>query len=213
MRTFERSSAARASSAAFVEGDAFHRYDRAEMKGRMAEELARGNQHFSHFGPETNLFEELEALFRDYGESGRGRTRKYLHNDRGGRALRAARRAPSRPGRICRADTDLLFYEGLHGAVVTDKVERRAVRRPADRRRAGRQPGVDPEAAPRPRCARLLDRGGHRHHPAAHAGLRATTSCPQFGADARQLPARPGRRHLEPVHRAPHPGARTRASS
>ena len=67
--------------AAIVEGDAFHRYDRAEMKARMEEEIAHSNYQFSHFGQEANLFEELETLFRGYGESGQGRTRKYLHND------------------------------------------------------------------------------------------------------------------------------------
>src|SRR3990170_1549836 len=81
MRTFEAIFRREGVKAAYVEGDAFHRYDRAEMKQKMAEELARGNQHFSHFGPESNLFAELEALFRDYGASGRGRTRKYLHSE------------------------------------------------------------------------------------------------------------------------------------
>jgi phosphoribulokinase len=121
MRTFQEIFRREGVKAAFVEGDAFHRYDRAEMKSRMAEELARGNEHFSHFGPENNLFEELEALFRDYGAGGRGRTRKYLHN--------AEEAAPYglQPGTFTawqdiEADTDLLFYEGLHGAVVTDKV-------------------------------------------------------------------------------------------
>jgi phosphoribulokinase len=62
------------------EGDAFHRYDREAMKEAMAEAEGDGNNHFSHFGPESNLFPELEALFRTYGESGGGRLRKYLHN-------------------------------------------------------------------------------------------------------------------------------------
>jgi phosphoribulokinase len=121
MRTFEQIFNREGVKAAFVEGDAFHRYDRAEMKRRMAEELARGNQHFSHFGPENNLFAELEALFRDYAASGRGRTRKYLHNDE--------EAAPfGQPSGTFTAwqdiepGTDLLFYEGLHGAVVTDTV-------------------------------------------------------------------------------------------
>ena len=65
-----------------VEGDSFHRYDRAEMKAKLAEAAAHGNQHFSHFGPETNLFEELEALFRGYAENGRGKLRRYLHDER-----------------------------------------------------------------------------------------------------------------------------------
>ncbi len=107
--------------AAFVEGDAFHRYDRTEMKQQMTEALARGNQHLSHFGPENNLFAELESLFRTYGESGAGRVRKYLHD--------AEEAAPYRkqPGTFTDwedllPDTDLLFYEGLHGAVVTGEV-------------------------------------------------------------------------------------------
>ena len=110
MRTFEQIFRREAVTAAFIEGDAFHRYDRAEMKAKMAEAVAKGNQHFSHFGPENNLFEELEALFRDYSASGRGRTRRYLHD--------AAEAAPykQKPGTFTKwqdlpADTDLLFYE------------------------------------------------------------------------------------------------------
>ncbi|MCF3107149.1 phosphoribulokinase, partial [Streptomyces roseoverticillatus] len=60
--------------------DAFHRYDRAEMRKLLAEHAAKGDNHFSHFGPESNLFEELEALCRSYAATGSGRTRKYLHN-------------------------------------------------------------------------------------------------------------------------------------
>ena len=117
MRTFQEIFRREGVKAAFVEGDAFHRYDRTEMKQRMAEELARGNEHFSHFGPENNLFEELEALFRDYGATGRGRTRKYLHN--------AEEAAPYKlqPGTFTawqdlEPDTDLLFYEGLHLSLI-----------------------------------------------------------------------------------------------
>jgi phosphoribulokinase len=122
MRTFDAIFRREGVKAAYVEGDAFHRYNRAEMKQKMAEELARGNQHFSHFGPENNLFEDLESLFRGYGESGRGRTRKYLHNDEEAEPY-------GRPAGTftawedIEAGTDLLFYEGLHGAVVTDKVD------------------------------------------------------------------------------------------
>lgn len=120
-KTFEQIFRREGVKAAFVEGDAFHRYDRTEMKQQMAEALARGNQHLSHFGPENNLFSELEALFSSYGKSGTGRTRKYLHN--------AEEAAPYKkpPGMFTDwedlpADTDLLFYEGLHGAVVTGDV-------------------------------------------------------------------------------------------
>ena len=120
-RTFEHIFRREGIKAAVVEGDSFHRYDRAEMKAKMAEAAAAGNQHFSHFGPESNLFDELEALFRTYGESGSGRIRKYLHNAQEA-APYAQQPGTFTPWEDVPAGTDLLFYEGLHGAVVTDKV-------------------------------------------------------------------------------------------
>ena len=80
-RTFERIFKREGIRAAFIEGDSFHRYDRAEMKRVMAEEAARGNNHFSHFGPDANLLEDLERLFREFGESGTGRLRHYVHDE------------------------------------------------------------------------------------------------------------------------------------
>jgi phosphoribulokinase len=106
---------------AIVEGDAFHRFDRAQMRERMAEEQRAGNEHFSHFGPESNLFEELEALFRDYGKTGVGRTRKYLH-DHEEAAPYKQDPGTFTPWEDLGAGTDLMFYEGLHGGVKTDRV-------------------------------------------------------------------------------------------
>jgi phosphoribulokinase len=108
-------------NAVLVEGDSFHRYDRLQMKHKMEEAAAQGDPHFSHFGPQNNLFAELEDLFRGYGESGRGKVRRYLHDEK------EAQPRGQEPGtftaweEIAR-DTDLLFYEGLHGAVVTPEV-------------------------------------------------------------------------------------------
>jgi len=109
-------------NAAFVEGDAFHRYDRADMARRMAEETAAGNHAFSHFGSEANLFEDLEALFRDYGRDGTGRLRRYLHDDDEA-APYAQPSGTFTPWDDVPPATDLLFYEGLHGAVATDTVD------------------------------------------------------------------------------------------
>jgi phosphoribulokinase len=104
-----------------VEGDSFHRYDRKNMKAAMAEAGKKGNTNFSHFGPEANLLSELETLFRTYGETGRGKIRKYLHDE--------AEAAPYKqePGTFTPWEdvpqgTDMLFYEGLHGAVVAGEV-------------------------------------------------------------------------------------------
>jgi len=51
------------------------------MRATMAERSLAGDNHFSHFGPEANLLTELEGLFREYGESGRGKSRHYVHDD------------------------------------------------------------------------------------------------------------------------------------
>jgi phosphoribulokinase len=121
-RTFENIFRRDKVRAAIVEGDSFHRHDRAEMKRHMADAERAGNKHFSHFGPENNLFAELEQLFRSYAETGTGRRRKYLHD--------ADEAAPygQQPGTFTAWEdvpegTDLLFYEGLHGAVVTPEVD------------------------------------------------------------------------------------------
>lgn len=105
-------------ASAIIEGDSYHRYDRLEMKAKAAEAEAAGNKHFSHFGADNNLFGELENLFKTYAESGTGRSRKYLHN-----AEEAAPygQAPGTftPWEALPQQTDILFYEGLHGAVKT----------------------------------------------------------------------------------------------
>ena len=107
--------------AAYIEGDAFHRYDRQAMKAKMAEAEKTGNRHFSHFGHEGNLFEELEALFRDYAESGTGQSRKYLHNDEEAAPFKQPAGTFTPWERL--PDSELLFYEGLHGGVKTEKVD------------------------------------------------------------------------------------------
>jgi len=47
-----------------IEGDSFHRYDRAAMKEAMTKAEAEGNDRFSHFGADANLFDKLEELFK-----------------------------------------------------------------------------------------------------------------------------------------------------
>lgn len=109
-------------NAAIVEGDSFHRYDRMAMKTKMEEFTAAGDNHFSHFGPEANLLAELEELFRVYGETGGGKRRYYVHD------LDEAKRLGADSGTFTEwqdlpEGTDMLFYEGLHGAVKTGNVD------------------------------------------------------------------------------------------
>jgi phosphoribulokinase len=108
--------------AAFVQGDAFHRYDRAGMEKAAKAAAKRGNPNFSHFGIEANLIAELETLFRSYSESGKGLYRHYVHDD----AEAAEYGSPTgsfTPWEQIAPDTDLLLYEGLHGAVVTGECD------------------------------------------------------------------------------------------
>jgi phosphoribulokinase len=120
-RTFDNIFRRESVDAAIVEGDSFHRYDRVSMKRAMAAAEAAGNPHFSHFADEANLFAELERLFRDYGECGTGQSRKYLHDEQ------EAAPYGQEPGTFTAWEklppSQLLFYEGLHGGVTTDKVD------------------------------------------------------------------------------------------
>jgi phosphoribulokinase len=106
---------------AIVEGDSFHRYNRADMKKAMTEAEKKGSRTFSHFGPDANLFTELEELFATYGETGRGRRRLYVHNDEEAEALAhlGVGSGEFTPWDEIPEDTDCLFYEGLHGCVAT----------------------------------------------------------------------------------------------
>ncbi|MDR2187207.1 MAG: phosphoribulokinase [Azonexus sp.] len=109
-------------NAQVVEGDSFHRYDRLEMRAKMKEQEALGNRHFSHFGPEANLLEELQNLFISYGKDGTGKTRKYLH-DEGEAAPWKQPPGTFTPWQDSPAGTELMFYEGLHGAWSGDGID------------------------------------------------------------------------------------------
>jgi phosphoribulokinase len=121
-QTFEQIFRREGVKAAIVEGDAFHRFDRFEMREKLAQQAKKGQANFSHFGAEANLFEEIEALFRQYGETGSGRIRKYLHDDEEAAAYQQ-RPGTFTPWQDIEPATDVLFYEGLHGAVKTETVD------------------------------------------------------------------------------------------
>ncbi len=107
-------------SPAVVEGDSFHRYNRKDMREelRIAQDEGRV---LSHFGPDGNHFDKLEALFREYGERGTGHVRKYLHNDEEAEPY-GQEPGTFTPWETLPSDSELLFYEGLHGGVVSGDV-------------------------------------------------------------------------------------------
>ena len=102
-----------------IEGDSYHKFDRAAMKVAMQEAEQAGNHSFSHFGPDANLFDKLEETFKSYGDTGSCQRRYYLHSDE------EAEPYSQKPGEFTQWETvgegtDLLFYEGLHGGIATD---------------------------------------------------------------------------------------------
>jgi len=108
-------------TAVSIEGDAFHRFNRAEMKAELDRRSAEGQPSFSHFSYEANELEELERVFREYGATGTGRTRHYVHDDREA-ALYGVPPGHFTDWAPFEDGSDLLFYEGLHGCVVNDTV-------------------------------------------------------------------------------------------
>ncbi|GAD86205.1 phosphoribulokinase [Nocardia asteroides NBRC 15531] len=120
-RTFEEIFRREGISAVVVEGDSFHRFDRTEMKVAMAEAEQQRNTTFSHFGEDANLLPELESLFREYGEAGVGQVRRYLHDDEEAKPY-GQPAGTFTPWEDLAPGSDLLFYEGLHGAAVTESV-------------------------------------------------------------------------------------------
>ena len=108
-------------NAVIVEGDSFHRYDRAEMQ-RQVELAQKEGRSLSHFGPEGNHWDKLEELFREYGETGAGMRRYYIHNAEEAEIF-GQEPGTFTPWEPLPLDTDLLFYEGLHGGVMKDTVD------------------------------------------------------------------------------------------
>ncbi|HHB82708.1 MAG TPA: phosphoribulokinase [Devosia sp.] len=105
-----------------IEGDAFHKFNRADMKRELDKRLAAGDHSFSHFSLDANELGELERVFREYGETGGGRSRLYVHSEEEARELGVPSGnftdwTPFEDG------SDILFYEGLHGAVKTDEIK------------------------------------------------------------------------------------------
>lgn len=105
--------------ACFVDGDSFHAYDRAQMQAVLQRARIRG-EIFSHFGPAANLWDRLEKLFREFGDKGTGLVRRYAHTEAEARELGTAV-GTFTPWAPLPAGTQVLYYEGLHGGVVTDE--------------------------------------------------------------------------------------------
>ena len=120
-KTFDQIFRREGISSVSIEGDAFHRYNRADMRAELERRQAEGDHTFSHFSYDANELGELERVFREYSQTGKGRTRTYVHD------AEESEKTGVPPGEFTAwapfpDDSDLLFYEGLHGSVVNDEV-------------------------------------------------------------------------------------------
>jgi phosphoribulokinase len=99
-----------------IEGDSFHRFNRVEMRAKVRAADHGEGPPISHFGPESNLLAELDESFAGYARSGAGQVRRYIH-DAG-----EAKELGGEPGTFtdwqAMGESDVLFYEGLHGGFV-----------------------------------------------------------------------------------------------
>jgi phosphoribulokinase len=109
-------------NAVSIEGDAFHRFNREEMRAELESRVAKGDHTFSHFSYDANELKELETVFSTYAETGNGRTRTYVH-DEGEAEVWGVEPGKFTDWRRFDDGSDLLFYEGLHGAVLTDDIK------------------------------------------------------------------------------------------
>ncbi|MFT4716999.1 MAG: phosphoribulokinase [Paracoccaceae bacterium] len=105
-----------------IEGDAFHRFNRREMTAELEKRFAENDRSFSHFSYEANELTELENVFRTFGETGTGRTRSYIHSATGSERYGVSQ-GEFTDWRDFEKDADVLFYEGLHGAVRTNDIK------------------------------------------------------------------------------------------
>jgi phosphoribulokinase len=92
------------------------------MKAEMARRHAAGDHTFSHFSLDANLLDELQKSFRDYGDKGACRSRVYIHSDDAGAPFGLGAGQFTDWAEIGQG-SDLLFYEGLHGAVTTEGLD------------------------------------------------------------------------------------------
>ena len=122
MKSFQHTFRRENIRAQILEGDSMHRYDRMAMREEMKRQQEHGNTSFSHFSPDANLLADLADTFRQFGESGTGKVRKYIHDD-GEAAEFGQPPGTFTPWREMDEGAELLFYEGLHGGYVGEDAD------------------------------------------------------------------------------------------
>jgi phosphoribulokinase len=114
--------------AAVIEGDSLHSLNRAAFRAAVAEAAKDCNYSFSHFGPESNHFDKIEEMFKTYGKTGMCQRRYYVHSEEEAelhnKHFGQTDLVPGvfTPWENIEENSDLLFYEGLHGLVIDEGI-------------------------------------------------------------------------------------------
>jgi phosphoribulokinase len=142
---------------------------------------AGGQQpHFSHFGPEANLLEELGDLFKSpMARPASGKVRKYLHDAEEAEPY-GQQSGEFTPWQDIPADTDLMFYEGLHGACRQRHDRHRAAGRPAASASCRRSTSNGSRSCTATRTSAATRQRRSRTPSCAACPTTSTTSRPQF---------------------------------
>lgn len=128
-RSFENLFRREGIRAAVIEGDSLHSLDRMAFRAAVAEASKAGNNSFSHFGPEANHFDKIEETFKVYGETGTCKRRYYVHSEEEAElhkkhfGLADLKPGQFTPWEDIEANSDMLFYEGLHGLAVDGNID------------------------------------------------------------------------------------------
>ena len=109
--------------AAYVHGNSFRRFTPTQVSHVFKDSAEKGHP-ISHFGPETNYFDRLEVLFREYARCGTGLTREYIETLEEAEQHHQPLHSYT-PWQELPEGTDLLFYEGQHGGCIEATWSRR----------------------------------------------------------------------------------------
>ena len=127
-KAFEKIFAKKKLKVVFIEGDSFHKFERAQMKEEVTRSYKKNNTVLTHFSENANHFDKLAALFKQYGKDATGKKRYYIHSQEEALAHNKRLKTKLKPGQFTSwedvdSQSDLMFYEGLHGGVKTAKAD------------------------------------------------------------------------------------------
>lgn len=120
MQSFQHVFRRESIKAQMIEGDSMHRYERKEMDEELNRQKQIPGSHFSHFNPKANLLPELAETFRQFGQTGKCKVRKYIHTDVEGMPYNQ-KAGTMTPWQDSIEGAEVLFYEGLHGGYVGEE--------------------------------------------------------------------------------------------